>query len=32
MQADFQAQLQAQQVEEEAKWQAEKEMMRREFQ
>ena len=32
MQAEFQAQLQAQQEEQEAKWQAEREMMQREFQ
>jgi len=32
MQAEFQTQLQAQQEEQEAKWQAEREMMQREFQ
>jgi len=32
MQAEFQAQLQAQQEASEAKWQAEREMMQREFQ
>ena len=31
MQAEFQAQLQTQQEEQEAKWQAEREMMQREF-
>ena len=32
MQVEFQAQLQAQQEEQETKWQAEREMMQREFQ
>ena len=32
MQAEFQAQLQTQQEEQEAKWQAEREMIQREFQ